>query len=110
LATLNPIGGVVAYDNAVSVSGVGFDIGCGNMAVRTSADFSDIRQDVPKIMTAISKSVSFGVGRYRDEDLPDLYSPYFERPEWNLDLIRVLWSTLTEILRTKAHLQTGILP
>ncbi len=30
-----PIGGVAAYDNQVSVVGVGFDIGCGNAAIRT---------------------------------------------------------------------------
>jgi tRNA-splicing ligase RtcB len=29
-----PIGGVAAYDNAVSVVGVGFDIACGNAALR----------------------------------------------------------------------------
>lgn len=31
-----PIGGVVAYRGAVSPSGVGYDIGCGNKAVRAS--------------------------------------------------------------------------
>ena len=30
-----PIGGVVAYRDHISPSGVGFDIGCGNLAVRT---------------------------------------------------------------------------
>src|SRR5919108_1377647 len=30
-----PIGGVVAYRDAISPSGVGYDIGCGNKAVRT---------------------------------------------------------------------------
>jgi hypothetical protein len=38
-----PIGGVVAYKNHISVSGVGFDIACGNLAVRTDAD-----PDLPK--------------------------------------------------------------
>ena len=32
-----PIGGVAAYANAVSVVGVGFDIACGNAAIRTDA-------------------------------------------------------------------------
>ena len=31
----HPIGGVVAYRNKISLSGVGFDIGCGNYAVKT---------------------------------------------------------------------------
>ena len=30
-----PIGGVLAYQDAISPSGVGFDIGCGNKAVKT---------------------------------------------------------------------------
>ncbi|MGH7678397.1 MAG: RtcB family protein, partial [Gemmatimonadaceae bacterium] len=30
-----PIGGVAAYDNKASVVGVGFDIACGNAAIRT---------------------------------------------------------------------------
>src|SRR3712207_7784475 len=30
-----PVGGVVAYREHVSVSGVGYDIACGNLAVRT---------------------------------------------------------------------------
>ena len=29
-----PIGGVLAYENAVSPSGVGYDIACGNKAVK----------------------------------------------------------------------------
>ena len=33
-----PIGGVIAHENLVSPSGVGFDIGCGNKAVLTDAD------------------------------------------------------------------------
>ena len=32
-----PIGGVVAYRNKVSPSGVGYDIACGNKAVRLDA-------------------------------------------------------------------------
>ena len=33
-----PIGGVVAYDGLISPSGVGFDIACGNKAVRTALE------------------------------------------------------------------------
>ena len=42
-----PIGGVAAYDNQVSVVGVGFDIACGNAAIRTDltlADLGEIRR------------------------------------------------------------------
>src|SRR5262245_65927931 len=35
LGYVMPIGGVAAYRNQVSVVGVGFDIACGNAAIRT---------------------------------------------------------------------------
>jgi len=34
LGYAQPVGGVIAYDEYISVSGVGFDIACGNMAVK----------------------------------------------------------------------------
>src|SRR5690606_6077878 len=48
-----PIGGVVAYDGLTSPSGVGFDIGCGNKAVRTNLKVDDIRADLPALMDEI---------------------------------------------------------
>jgi hypothetical protein len=35
LGYIMPVGGVAAYDGKVSVAGVGFDIACGNAAIRT---------------------------------------------------------------------------
>ena len=59
-----PIGGVVAYREHVSPAAVGYDIGCGNLAVRTnlSAD-ADFRDALPGLMDRIFAEVSFGVGR-----------------------------------------------
>ncbi|RNI31505.1 RtcB family protein [Rufibacter latericius] len=57
----HPIGGAVAYKNKVSLSGVGFDIGCGNKAVRTDIMASDV--NVSRIMDEIVKTIGFGVGR-----------------------------------------------
>jgi RNA-splicing ligase RtcB len=37
-----PVGGVAAYRNAVSVIGVGFDIACGNCAIKTNLKLEDI--------------------------------------------------------------------
>src|SRR5215472_12314395 len=34
LGYAQPVGGVIAYEGQISISGVGFDIGCGNMAAR----------------------------------------------------------------------------
>ncbi len=61
----HPIGGAVAYKNKISLSGVGFDIACGNKAVRTNIKAEDIK--VPKIMDEIFRRISFGLGRPNNE-------------------------------------------
>ena len=43
LGYVMPIGGVAAYRNQVSVAGVGFDIACGNAAIRTDLRLNDLR-------------------------------------------------------------------
>ena len=58
-----PIGGVVAYKHHISVSGVGFDIACGNLAVRTDADPDLIQRNIEEIMVEVTRKISFGVGR-----------------------------------------------
>jgi tRNA-splicing ligase RtcB (3'-phosphate/5'-hydroxy nucleic acid ligase) len=62
-----PVGGAVAYRDHISVSGVGYDIGCGNKAVRTALRREDIAADLPRIMDAVVERISFGVGRHNDE-------------------------------------------
>jgi tRNA-splicing ligase RtcB (3'-phosphate/5'-hydroxy nucleic acid ligase) len=62
-----PVGGVIAYESQVSISGVGYDIACGNMAVRLDTRFSDIRDRVGDVAHEIGKIISFGVGRTNDE-------------------------------------------
>lgn len=57
----HPIGGVVAYKNKISLSGVGFDIACGNKAVRTELNAAEV--DIEKVMDAIFKEIGFGMGR-----------------------------------------------
>lgn len=61
-----PIGGVVAYDGAISPSGVGFDIACGNKAVLTPLRENDIEGDLHELMANIQQSVAFGMGRSND--------------------------------------------
>lgn len=70
----HPIGGAVAYKNHISLSGVGFDIACGNMAVRTNIKANEI--EVPKIMDEIFRRISFGVGRPNNEPVDH---PVFEK-------------------------------
>lgn len=62
-----PIGGVVAYRDYVSPSGVGYDIGCGNKAVATNLLYSDISSDIKGIMDEIARRISFGMGVPNDE-------------------------------------------
>lgn len=45
-----PIGGVVAYRNAILPTGVGYDIGCGNKAVRLDMTGADLRLNIGRIM------------------------------------------------------------
>lgn len=61
----HPIGGVVAYKNKISLSGVGFDIACGNKAVKTNVLASDI--PVARVMDEIYRRISFGAGRPNNE-------------------------------------------
>ena len=62
-----PIGGVVAWEDKVSPNGVGFDIACGNKAVRTRLSASEIRDELPLLMDEINERISFGMGRVNNE-------------------------------------------
>ncbi|HAS45569.1 MAG TPA: RtcB family protein [Microscillaceae bacterium] len=61
----HPIGGAVAYKDRISLSGVGFDIACGNKAVRTNVLAADL--DTAKVMDEIFKQIGFGIGRANRE-------------------------------------------
>jgi tRNA-splicing ligase RtcB len=67
LGYAQPVGGVIAYEGQISISGVGFDIGCGNMAVRLDTRFSDIAQHISPIIKDVQKTISFGIGRTNNE-------------------------------------------
>lgn len=58
-----PIGGVVAYEDKVSPSGVGFDIACGNKAALLDIPASEVRSKIKTIMDDIWANLSFGIGR-----------------------------------------------
>lgn len=58
----HPIGGVAAYKDKISISGVGYDIACGNMAVKLPVKSKEVK-DWHSIGQRIFKEVSFGVGR-----------------------------------------------
>lgn len=76
-----PIGGVLAYRDAISPSGVGFDIACGNKAVLTDASNLDVRKNIATIMDDVVKAVSFGIGRINNDPVDH---PLFDDPAWNI--------------------------
>ncbi len=85
-----PIGGVAAYRNQISVVGVGFDIACGNAAIRTDRTLSDLgrtseqqRRALTEIADEIAATISFGMGRKnRANDAPTDH-PLFEDAAWD---------------------------
>ncbi len=67
LGYAQPVGGVIAYEKQISISGVGFDIGCGNMAVRLDTPYASIQDRVGEIAKDIGRIISFGIGRNNEE-------------------------------------------
>ncbi len=76
-----PIGGVAAYREQVSVVGVGFDIACGNAAIRTDLTLDGtpgLAERLPALADEIQDDVSFGVGRKNRADDAPVDHPLFE--------------------------------
>jgi tRNA-splicing ligase RtcB len=88
LGYAHPIGGVIAYEDHVSISGVGFDIGCGNLAARLDVKKSEIEDRVGTIARDIAGNVSFGLGRTNTEKVEH---PLFDDEEaWNAAAVQDL--------------------
>jgi tRNA-splicing ligase RtcB (3'-phosphate/5'-hydroxy nucleic acid ligase) len=104
-----PIGGVAAYENAVSVVGVGFDIACGNAAIRsdlTLADLGGSREQVHRrlinLADEIADTLSFGIGRKNRSDDAPVDDPLFEDPAWE-----AVPAQHRQVLKVKARQQLG---
>lgn len=89
LGYVMPIGGVAAYDGRVSVVGVGFDIACGNAAIRTDVRLSDFGKSPEKLAfmmgrfaDEIQSTISFGVGRSNKADDAPTDHPLFDSTDW----------------------------
>lgn len=93
-----PIGGVIAYKDAISPSGVGFDIACGNKAVRVDMTGEELRAKIDIIMDDVWSTLSFGVGRRNTERVEH---SIFDRDHEGWDL------EATRPLRQKAENQLG---
>jgi tRNA-splicing ligase RtcB len=97
-----PIGGVAAYRDKVSVVGVGFDIACGNAAIRTDLDLAHLTPRLDQLADEIVATVSFGVGRSNRADDAPVDDPLFEDPAWS-----ALPHHVRGTLREKARSQLG---
>src|SRR6266496_4585940 len=92
-----PIGGVVAYKDKISLSGVGFDIACGNLAVLTDAKREQVEPKINKIMDDVVRDISFGIGR---KSKTRVEHELFDDPVWELQPMRGLKSTAEDQLGT----------
>ncbi len=84
LGYVMPIGGVAAYDNKVSVAGVGFDIACGNAAIKTNLTLEQLEPNLTTLADEIAEIISFGVGRKNTSDDAPVNDPLFEDAAWEV--------------------------
>lgn len=92
-----PVGGVIALEGAICVNGVGYDIACGNKAVRLDCDPKVVREGIYRNMNEIQRHISFGVGRKNNEKVDH---ELFDDPVW--EEVEILKS-----LKDKARDQLG---
>jgi tRNA-splicing ligase RtcB len=113
LGYVMPIGGVAAYWNHVSVVGVGFDIACGNAAIKTDMQLSDLGKSQAKldfmlnrIADDIQSHISFGIGRSNLAVDAPTDDPLFDVEDWNR-LKERAGQGLARELKDKARAQLG---
>ena len=87
---VQPIGGVIAYHEAVSPAGVGYDIACGNKAVRLDISAIEVRNNISTIMSDITRDISFGVGSKNKKPVDHAI---FNDPIWTLEPL-IKWKNL----------------
>ncbi|MDQ3519261.1 MAG: RtcB family protein [Gemmatimonadota bacterium] len=104
-----PIGGVAAYREQVSVVGVGFDIACGNAAIRTDLTLESLGRDPAEIQRALTSfaneiagTVSFGIGRKNRADDAPVGHALFEDASWD-----AVSAKHRQALKVKARQQLG---
>lgn len=83
-----PVGGVIAYEKAICVNGVGYDIACGNKAVQLDCDPEYLKGNIYRTMNEIKKHISFGMGRKNSETVDH---ELFDDPIWTeIELLKGL--------------------
>ena len=103
LGYVMPIGGVAAYKEQVSVVGVGFDIACGNAAIRTDLKYTpELAEHLPAMADEIQSIISFGMGRKNRADDAPTDHPLFQSDSWH-----AVPGHARDGLRSKARAQLG---
>jgi tRNA-splicing ligase RtcB len=104
-----PIGGVAAYRDLVSVVGVGFDIACGNAAIRTDVTLDalgrtpeQVHRTLEAVADEVADTVSFGIGRRNRADDAPVDHPLFDDAAWD-----AVPEKHRQALRVKARQQLG---
>jgi tRNA-splicing ligase RtcB len=92
-----PIGGVLAYTDKISLSGVGFDIACGNLAIRTDATRAQVAPAMGEIMNDVVRDVSFGIGQSSKTRIDH---ELFDDPAWQLSPMKELKQSAANQLGT----------
>ena len=83
LGYIMPVGGVAAYRRQISVAGVGFDIACGNCAMRTDLVVADLsRPRLELLADRIQREISFGIGRTNASRDAPVEDPLFDDASW----------------------------
>ena len=95
LGYIMPIGGVAGYKNKISPSGVGFDIACGNMAIKLDVKINEINID--KILDEIESKIIFGTGGINHNSPKD--HELFESEKWASYGDKHLISNLKDLAR-----------
>ncbi len=93
-----PIGGVVAYRDKLNPAGVGYDIACGNKAVRLDIPASEVKSNIHPIMDDVWRTISFGIGRKNKERVD--HQLFDDDPAWDLPVANNLKNLAAEQLGT----------
>ena len=93
-----PIGGVVAYRDKLNPAGVGYDIACGNKAVRLDIPASEVKSNIHPIMDDVWRTISFGIGRKNKERVD--HQLFDDDPAWDLPVANNLKKLAAEQLGT----------
>lgn len=95
-----PVGGVAVYKNKISPAGVGFDIACGNKAVKLDIKSHELPNDLTELANTIFSNLSFGIGRKNNTPVEH---KLFNSPIWDTNN----FLKANPDLKTKAQAQLG---